>query len=290
MKSTKFIAIIAAFVMSAVAHAGDNLKIYHTGGKTGTSMIYANEYAKELKSKYPGVEATGPGGCLPTLRALKNDKEQSVESIVLWDTGMLGTKECRPEFSKQEPISVFGSYYMLCTSAENNFTLTDFAKGGRVALNVPLEFWANWYRDFGAVNGVKYTNVPVGDSGKLILSLVSKESDWAILPGQRARAQVQDKKLRCVASTNPAGEDGLPFVGSVAKGFDRAELLLAWASFAANAPAGNKAKIEADIGAIHKSPEFQDLMKKGHVVDYTHAPTAEKKKFYEHMIHVMSTE
>ena len=284
MKLNKFIAVVTLGIMATAAHAVENLKIYHTGGRTGTSMIFAGEYAKDFKNKYKSADVFGLGGCLPTLSSLKNDKESS---IVLWDTGMLAVNECRIEFTKNQPVSLFGSYYMLCTSAENNFTLNDFAKGGRVALNVPLEFWADWYRDFGAANGVKYTNIPVGDSGKLILSLVSKETDWAIIPGQRARAQMQDKKLRCVASTNPAGEDGLPFVGIVAKGFDRAELLLAWASYVGN-PAGNRTKIEADIVNLHKTPEFQKFIKDNFIVDYTNAPAAAKKKFYDHMIRVMT--
>ena len=286
LKLHKLITFAALGIMSVAAHANDNLKIYHTGGKTGTSMIFANEYAKDFKPKHKAVEAIGLGGCAPTLRALKTDKEPSV---VLWDTGMLPIEECNSEFTKQPPVTLFVSYYMLCTSAENNYTLADFAKGGRVALNVPLDFWSNWYRDFGAVNNTRYTNVPVGDSGKQILSLVSKETDWAMIAGQRARAQMQDKKLRCVASTNPAGEEGLPFVGTVAKGFDRSELLLAWASYVTNASAVDRAKIESNLGALHKSPEFQKFMREGHIVDYTHAPAAAKKKFYEHMIHVMGS-
>lgn len=285
MKLIKLITFAAAGIMSMAAYANDNLKIYHTGGKTGTSMIFANEYVKDFKPKHKVVDAIGLGSCMPTLRALRTDKEPSV---VLWDTGMLPVEECKSEFTKQPPVTLFVSYNMICTSAENNYTLADFAKGGSVGLNAPLEFWANWYRDFGAVNGVRYTNVPVGDSGKLILSLVSKETDWAMLPGQRARAQMQDKKLRCVATTNPAGEEGLPFVGTVAKGFDRSEVLLAWASYVANASTANRANIEAGLVSLHKTPEFQKFMRDGHIVDYTHAPAATKKKFYEHMIRVMS--
>lgn len=287
MKLKQFIALAVASITFASAQAGDTLKIYHTGGKTGTSMIFANEYAKDFKTKYKSVEATGPGGCLPVLKSLKDDT--TTDTLVLWDTGVVGSDECRPEYVKHEPMSVFVSYYMLCTSADNNLTLNDFAKGnGRVALNVPLDFWANWFRDFGKASGANFTPVPVGDSGKLILSLVSKETDWAFIPGQRARAQVKDKKLRCVASTNPNGEDGLPFVGSVAPGFDRSELLLGWASYVKNASPADKAKIEAEVIAFHKSAEFQKFMKDTYIVDYTLGSAEKRKKFFDHMIHVMS--
>lgn len=285
MKLGKFFAFAAAMVVAVSVHATDNLKIYHTGGKTGSSMILATEYAKDLKDKHKSVEVLGLGGCMPTLRSLKSDKEPS---IVLWDGGMFPIEECRTEFTKQAPVSFLVVYYSLCTSAENNFSLNDFIKGGKVGLNVPLDFWANWYRDFGAGHGIQYTHIPVGDSGKQILSLISKETDWSFIAGNRAKAQMQDKKLRCVATTNPAGENGLPFLGTVAKNFDRTELVLAWFSYVANASANDKAQIESQISALHKSPEFQKFLLNGGIVDYTHSTSEAKRKMLDRITNVMS--
>lgn len=286
MKLSKIITLAAALAMSTVALAGDNIKIFHTGGKSGTTSIIANEYATEFKTKFKSVEASGPGGCLPVLAALKNEKEPL---LVLWDSGLLPTDECRPEFTKHAPVTTFAAYFFLCTSAENNLTLNDFVKGGqRVALSTPFSFWDRWYRDVGAVTKGSHTSVPVGDSGKLVLSLVSRETDWAILNGQRAYAQMQDKKLRCVASTNPAGEAGLPFLGSVINGFDRAELMLGFATFVANADTGDRSKIQSTLTDFHKTPSFQKFLQSGNFVDHTHSPAQTKKKFYDNMVNVMS--
>lgn len=286
MKLTKFIIVATALVVSTAGYASDNMKIFHTGGKSGTTSIIANEYASEFKTKFKTVEATGPGGCLPVLAALKNERDPT---LVLWDSGLLPTDECRPEFVKHAPITTFAAYFFLCTSAENNLTLNDFVKGGnRVALSTPFSFWDKWYRDVGAATGGVHVPVPVGDSGKLVLSLVSKETDWAILNGQRAYAQMQDKKLRCVASTNPAGEAGLPFLGAAIKGFDRAELMLGFGTYVVNADAADQAKIQTILADFHKSPGFQKFLQSGNFVDHTHSPVPVKKKFYDNMVRIMS--
>jgi len=286
MKLFKILTVSAALLASSAALAGDSMKIFHTGGKSGTTSIIANEYATEFKTKFKTAEASGPGGCLPVMAALKNEKEPV---LVLWDSGLLPTDECRPEFTKHAPVATFAAYFFLCTSAENNLTLNDFVKGGqRVALSTPFAFWDKWYREVSTVTKGNHTSVPVGDSGKLVLSLVSKETDWAILNGQRAYAQMQDKKLKCVASTNPSGEAGLPFLGSAIKGFDRAELMLGFSTFVANANTADRAKIESVLTEFHKSPGFQKFLQSGNFVDHTHSPAATKKKFYDNMVRVMS--
>lgn len=285
MKLAKIFAL-AALVISSAVHATDSIKILHTGGKTGTTSIIASEYANELKTKFKNVDATGPGGCLPVLNSIKADQ---TPTVVLWDSGLLPTDECRPEFVKNSPVTTFAAYFFLCTSAENKLTLDDFIKtGGRVALSTPFSFWDAWYKDVSALTKALYTPVPVGDSGKLVLSLISKETDWAILNGQRAIAQMQDKKLRCVASTNPSGEVGLPFLGNAIKDFNRAELMLGFGTFVVNATPSDRAKIEAAVADIHKSPAFQKFLQSGNFVDHTFSVNTTKTKFYNNMVRVMS--
>lgn len=286
MKTNKLFAILFAGLMAVAAQAGDSIKIYHTGGKTGTTSIIANEYATEFKTKFKTAEASGPGGCLPVLNALKNEKDPV---LILWDASMLPIDECRDEFVKNQPIATFAVYFFLCTSAENNFTLQDFIKGGtRVALSTPFSFWDQWYKGVGSAVGAKYTHVPVGDSGKLVLSLVSKETDWAILNGQRAYAQMKDNKLRCVASTNPNGEAGLPYIGNVLGTFNRGELMLGFGTFVANASAADRERIESTLINLHKSESFQKFLQNGNFVDHTNSAAATKKKFYDNMVRVMS--
>lgn len=285
MKISTFLAAIA-ITASSVAFAADTVKIMHTGGKSGTTSVIANEYAGEFKKNFASVEATGPGGCLPVLNALKSEKDPV---LVLWDSGLLPNDECRPEFVKNPPVSTFGVYFMLCTNAENNYTLDDFLKGNsRVALSTPFAFWDKWYKDVASKTGAKYTPVPVGDSGKLVLSLISKETDWAILNGQKAYAQMQDKKLKCVASTNPAGEAGLPFIGSSIPGFDRGELILGFGTYVVNGSPSDRAKIESTLTAFHKSAQFQKFLQNSKFVDHTASPDVAKKKFYDGMVTVMS--
>lgn len=286
MKTSKFISFIFALAASTATFANDSIKIFHTGGKTGTTALIANEYSAEFKTKYKNVEVAGPGGCLPVLSALKTEKDPV---LVLWDTGLLPTDECRSEFVKNPPVTVFATYFFLCTSAENNFTLADFIKGKqRVALSTPFSFWDKWYKDIGTATGSSFTPVPVGDSGKLVLSLISKETDWAILNGQRAYAQMQDKKLRCVASTNPAGEAGLPFIGSSIKGFDQANLMLGFSTFVWNASSQEKVKIESIVADFHKSANFQKFLQGSNFVDHTHSQPTVKKNFFDNMVKVMS--
>lgn len=285
MKITKLLAALAV-AFSANVFASDTVKIMHTGGKSGTTSIIANEYASEFKKNFAAAEANGPGGCVPVLNALKSEKDPV---LVLWDSGLLPTDECRPEFVKNPPVATFGVYFMLCTSAENNFTLSDFVRGNsRVALSTPFAFWDKWYRDVAATTGTAYTPVPVGDSGKLVLSLISKETDWAMINGQRAHAQMQDKKLKCVASTNPAGEAGLPFIGASIPNFDRGELILGFGTYVANASTADRAKIESTLTNFHKSEQFQKFLQGSRFVDHTHSSDAVKKKFYNNMVKTMS--
>jgi len=285
MKITKLLAALAvAFSVNALA--SDTVKIMHTGGKSGTTSVIANEYANEFKKHFAKVETIGPGGCIPVLNTLKSEKDPV---LVLWDSGLLPTDECRPEFVKNPPVATFGVYFMLCTSAENNFTLSDFKRGNsRVALSTPFAFWDRWYRDIAAKTGAAYTSVPVGDSGKLVLSLISKETDWAMINGQRAYAQMQDKKLRCVASTNPAGEAGLPFIGNSIAGFDRGELILGFSAYVANAKTADREKIESVLINLHKSEQFQTFLKNSKFIDHTVSAPAVKKNFNDNMIRIMS--
>lgn len=277
-------ALVVAF--SVNAFASDTVKIMHTGGKTGTTAIIANEYANEFKKNFAKVETVGPGGCIPVLNALKSEKDPV---LVLWDSGLLPTDECRPEFVKNPPVATFGVYFMLCTSAENNFTLSDFVRSNsRVALSTPFAFWDKWFQNVAAKTGTAYTPIPVGDSGKLVLSLISKETDWAMINGQRAYAQMQDKKLKCVASTNPLGESGLPFIGASIPNFDRGELILGFGTYVVNASTADRAKIESTLIALHKSAQFQTFLQNSKFVDHTASPDVAKKKFYNSMVTVMS--
>lgn len=286
MKIAKYLLTLTLFFISTTIMADTGIQVLHTGGKSGTTAIIANEYASEFKKNFTTVTAAAPGGCLPVLGALKTIKDPV---LILWDTGLLPTDECRPEFVKNPTVATFAAYFFLCTSAENNFTLSDFLKGGsKVALSTPFSFWDKWFKDVSAVTTATYTPVPVGDSGKLVLSLISKETDWAILNGQRAYAQMQDKKLKCVASTNPAGEAGLPFLGNSIKGFDRAELMLGFGTYVVNAQPADREKIESMLKDIHKSANFQKFLQSGNFVDYTNSAAPIKKKFYDNMIKVMS--
>jgi hypothetical protein len=278
--------LFLALVLATSSVAADTVRILHTGGKTGTTAIITNEYATGFKKSFATVEAEGPGGCVPVLSQAQQNK---TPTLIVWDSSALPNDECRAELTKHEPVATYGVYFSLCTSAENNFTMKDFLRGGsRVALSTPFPFWDQWYKSVSAATGKSYTSVPVGDSGKLVLSLVSKETDWAILNGLRANALVKDGKLKCVASTNPKGENGLPFIGSAIPNFNNGELILAWGTYVVNATPEQKAKIESTLIDIHKTAEFQQFLNKSSIVDYTLQPVAERTKFYNGMVRLMS--
>lgn len=286
IKLNKFLALMCLSVAAFGAAANDSLLILQSGGQTGFTRIVADQYANEYRKHYKSVEAVTPGGCLPVIAGIKENKGPVV---VVWETGALPNDSCRTEFTKQKPMATFGGYFYLCTAKDNNFTVEDFAAGrGRVALSTPFAFWDKWYKDLGAHIGVQYSPVPVGDSGKLVLSLLSKETDWAVLNGQRALVQIKENKLKCVASLNPSGENGYPYLGKYVKNFPNSAMLLGTNVYVTNASSAEKKKIEDILLNLHRTSEFQDFLIKGMFIDYTLSDTVSKDKFYNNMIKVMS--
>ncbi len=273
-------------VASTAALANDSLLILQTGGQTGFTRVIADQYAGEYRKHYKNVEAVTPGGCLPVMASIKDNKGPV---LVVWETSVLPNDTCREFFTKQKPLVTFGGFSYLCTAKDSNLTVEDFAAGrGKVAISIPFPFWDKWFKDLGAHLGVQYQGVPVGDTGKMVLSLLSKETDWSVLNGQRALAQMKDNKLKCVASLNPNGESGLPYLGKFVKNFPNSQLLLGTNAYVANANAAEKKKIEEILINIHKTQEFQDFLLKGMYIDYTLADPVTKDKFYNNMVRVMS--
>jgi hypothetical protein len=282
IKITKFLAAICLSTAAFSAAASDYLMVINTGNPTGATRIVADQYATEYRKHYKSVEALTPGGCLPVIAGIKENKGPTV---VIWDNSVLFNDTCKSEFTKQKQIATFGGYYYLCTAKENNLTVQDFAEGrGRVALLPPFPFWDKWFKDMGTHLGVQYLTMPVGDSGKVILSLLSKETDWALVNSQRALVQIKENKLKCVASLNPAGENGYPYLGKYNKNFPNSSMLLGTNVYVTNASATEKKKIEDILLNFHRTSEFQNFILRSVLTDYTLADPVSKDKFYETMI------
>lgn len=286
MKFTYFLISAIVLAASSASATESSLKIMHTGGKTGSTSVIASEYSNTFKKTFSKVEVVGPGGCVPVISQLRSDK---TPTLVIWDTGMLPDENCRNVLTKQPPVATYGVYFALCTKAGLNLGLTDFLQSeSRVALSTPFAYWRNWYQEVSSSLGTKFTPVPVGDSGKLVLSLISRETDWALLNGHRAYAQMKDNKLNCVATTNPDGENGLPYIGNFIIGFDRSTVLLGWGVYVANATDDQRAAIETELINIHQSLEFRKFAKKSNIIDHTNSADYVKEKFVTDTIRIMS--
>jgi hypothetical protein len=273
--------ILIGLGITAAAQAND-LVVVHSGGKTGTNAIIANEYLTEFQRHYSKVSAIGPGGCRPALDMIKKNPRQSF--VFLYDVSSLGASECRDELLSMKSTAVFGVHHWLCTSAENQLTLQDFLKGGhKVGLSTPFPLWKSWYDEALAITGGRpATGVPVGDSGKLVLSLLNKETDWTLLNGQRAKAQMEANKLKCVATTNPSGEVGLPYLGNSIPNFKRNRVILGWNTVVINAGADQR-KIESLLQGFHNG-NFRLFAEKNLITDTTNSDAKTRDNFYQAML------
>lgn len=283
MKLLTFIASAMIFTGSMVAAQANDIVIVHTGGKTGTNAIIANEYAAEFKKHYKDVQAIGPGGCVPALDYVRRNPKQAV--VFLYDVSNLGSDECRDTLLKMKSTAVFGVHHWLCTNATSGLTLRDFLQGGsKVGLSTPFSLWDSWYRDaMKASNGKPMTGVPVGDSGKLVLSLLSKETDWTLLNGQRAYAQSKEGKLKCVATTNPKGEKDLPYLGNSLPNFARNRVILGWNTVVLNAGADEN-KIQGLVKQYHSGTTFRKFAEANLIIDETNSDQKSKDEFYQYML------
>lgn len=274
----------AGFILASISGAiANDVVIVHTGGKTGTNAIIANEYLAEFRKHYKDVQAIGPGGCVPALEYVRRNPNQAV--VFLYDVSALGSEPCRDPLLKMKSTAVFGVHHWLCTNATSGLTLRDFLQGGsKVGLSTPFPLWDSWYRDAMKVsNGKPMIGVPVGDSGKLVLSLLSKETDWTLLNGQRAHAQSKEGKLKCVATTNPTGEQGLPYLGTSLPNFARNRVILGWNTVIVNAGADQN-KIQGLVKQYHAGSNFKKFADTNLIIDETNSDPKTKDQFYQYML------
>lgn len=287
MKFNKLIALGLLTLASAVAYANDRITIVHTGGKTGFTNVLAKQYSDAFTSSFKNVEVVAPGGCLPTLSYLKNNTKEPV--VVMWDTGSSPVDACRIEFSKHNAAATMAVYHVLVTN-NKNATMADFTSGkGKVGISTPFRFWTDLVNDIERSTGNKFEGiVPVGDSGKQVLSLKSGEIDWTLLNGSRAYEQVEAGNFKAIATMDPKGTPGVPFIGTTIKGLDT-DVLLGWGVYIANVEPGDRAKIEESIKAFHETKVWKEFAKKFYIQDQTLVPVVKRNEFYQYIMKSMST-
>lgn len=275
-----------ATLASAALATDDVVKVLHTGGRTGSVTSIAMEYQDEFKKTYAKVDTTGPGGCVPALAAAARSNDPT---LIIWHSGDVANDDCKKEFAKQSAVSVFVTHFLLCGRTTDNPTLANFTKNAsKVGLPTPFAFWDRWFRDMAAHSKALHTQVPVGDSGKLVLSLLSGETDWVLLNTHRAQLQFADNKIKCVATTNPQGELGMPFLGNIFPTFDRANIGWHVSTYVIGGSRDQQLRIEYTVKNLHNSQEFKNFLSQGYFVDYTHATVTEQKKLIDRIINQYS--
>ena len=286
MKFNKLIAVAALTFASAVACASDRITIIHTGGKTGFTAVLAKQYSDAFAESYKNIEVIAPGGCIPVLSHLKNNTKDPI--VVMWDTGNIPA-ECKAEFSKQNAASTMSVYFALVTN-NKNATIEDFIKGkGKIGIAPPFKFWTGFVNDIERSTGNKFEGIlPVGDSGKQVLSLKSGEVDWVFLNGSRAYEQVEAGNFKAVASTDPKGQGDIPFVGARIKNFGT-DVFLGWGVYITNLDTADRAKFEETIRKLHETKNWKEFTKKFYLVDSTLNSPTKRNEIYRSNMNAMST-
>ena len=275
-----------ATLASAALATDDVVKVLHTGGRTGSVTNIAMEYSDELKKTYAKVDVSGPGGCVPVLAAAARSSDPT---LIIWHSIDVGNADCKKEFAKQSVVSVFVTHYLLCGRASDNPTLDNFTKNAsRVGLLYDFPFWDKWFKDMAVHSKALHTYVPVGDSGKQVLSLMSGETDWVLVNSHRAKLQLADKKIKCVATTNPQGELGAPFLGNTFPKFDRADLGWHVSTYVIGGSRDQQLRVENIVKNLHKSQEFKNFLDQGNFVDYTYTTATERGKLIDRIVNQYS--
>ena len=125
----------------------------------------------------------------------------------LWGSLHRGEDQCLVDLNKVTPVSTYEYIIGLCKRADNPATITDLRdKGGyTVALNANGNPHREWVLDVNRQYGV--ANKPLTNyknSGAVSLGLLSGDADFGLLSMLTAKPLVEQGKLACVGTTDPA--------------------------------------------------------------------------------------
>ena len=125
----------------------------------------------------------------------------------LWGSLHRGEDQCLVNLNKVTPMSTYEYIIGLCKRSDNSATITDLRdKGGyTVALNATGNPHKEWVLDVNRQYGVNNKPLPnYKSSGPIALGLLSGDADFGLLSMLTAKPLIEQGKLACVGTTDPA--------------------------------------------------------------------------------------
>lgn len=125
----------------------------------------------------------------------------------LWGSLHRGEDQCLVNLNKVTPMSTYEYIIGLCKRSDNPATITDLRdKGGyTVALNATGNPHKEWVLDVNRQYGVNNKPLPnYKSSGPIALGLLSGDADFGLLSMLTAKPLIEQGKLACVGTTDPA--------------------------------------------------------------------------------------
>ena len=125
----------------------------------------------------------------------------------LWGSLHRGEDQCLVNLNKVTPMSTYEYIIGLCKRSNNPATITDLRdKGGyTVALNATGNPHKEWVLDVNRQYGVNNKPLPnYKSSGPIALGLLSGDADFGLLSMLTAKPLIEQGKLACVGTTDPA--------------------------------------------------------------------------------------
>jgi hypothetical protein len=216
--------LAAALLVAGTAHAGwkefifgdqkTHLTVYDMNSKGNPGRVVTQAWIDELnKDGYevkfrPGLKCGGRD-------AFVNDEGKAIGVLFagrIWGSLHRGEDQCVVNLDELKAVSTYEYIMGLCKRSDNPATITDLRdKGGyTVALNANANPHKEWVLDLNRQYGVDnkaLTNYK--NSGAVSLGLLSGDADFGLLSMLTAKPLVEQGKLTCVGSTDPADNNEL---------------------------------------------------------------------------------